>query len=62
MFKLYYLIDQTAANGIDDAKTLQGSYDDQADAQAQAVSDGVSHYSIEQLNEDGYSTTIVFIV
>lgn len=59
MFKLYYLVDQSG--DINGDKSLVGSYSNLSDAQAQAVTDSVSHYSVEQEQEDGAIFSIVYI-
>lgn len=63
MFKLYYLVDQTASGetGIYDAKILKGSYSSLDLAQAQATMDSIIHYSIEEEQGDGVSFCIVYI-
>lgn len=59
MFRLYYLVDQ---NGdINGDKTLAGSYSSLAAAQAQASSDAVAHYSVEENLSGGADYQIVFI-
>ena len=58
-FNLYYLVDQSG--DINGAKTLTGSFMDLPSAQAQAASDGVSHYSIEENIGNGAIYSIVFI-
>jgi hypothetical protein len=64
MYNLYYLVDQTASGlaGINDTKTLQGSYSTLTLAEAQAATDEVEHYSIEQDLGGGATAAIVFIV
>jgi hypothetical protein len=57
-FILYYLADQS--DDINGAKTLTGSFMDLPSAQAQAVSDGVAHYSVEE-TLDNVIYSIVFI-
>jgi hypothetical protein len=57
-FKLYYLIDQDG--DINGDKTLQGSYSDLSSAQAQAASDSMDHYSVEQ-TVDNVVYSIVYI-
>ena len=57
-YRLFYLADQTDL--IDGAKYLVGEYLDLASAQNKANADGISHFSVELVNEQG--TTIIFIV
>lgn len=58
-FKLYYLVDQ--AGPIDGEKVFMGNYADLASAKAQAATDAVAHYSVEQSQDDGATFSIVFI-
>lgn len=57
-FKLYYLADQT--DDINGAKTLTGSFMDLASCQAQAESDGIAHYSVEE-TLDNVIYSVVYI-
>lgn len=59
MVNLYYLVDQSG--DINGDKTLEGSLSDLSSAQAQAVSDSVVHYSVEQTIDGGATYSIVFI-
>ena len=64
MFRLYYLVDQTASGsaGIYDQKTLEDVFSSLSLAQAQATTDGVAHYSVETyIDADGIDSEIVFI-
>lgn len=60
MFKLYYLANQLG--DIHGEKYLNGSFESLALAQSQALSDGVAHYSIEQLDDNGAGILIAYIV
>ena len=57
-YMLYYLADQN--DDIHGAKTFTGRFADKDSAMAQAIADGIAHYSIEQQTETGYS--IVYVV
>ena len=58
MFNLYYLVDQSGDIAGD--KTFAGDFDSIALAQQQALTDGVSHFSVEFDNGSGFA--IVYII
>lgn len=60
MFKLYYLVNQAGA--LDGDKALKGVFGSLALAQAQASTDGISHYSVEQIQDLEENECIVFRV
>lgn len=60
MFKLYYLVDQLG--DIHGDKYLNGTFASLALAQAHAASDGMAHYSVEQLDDNGAGILIAYIV
>jgi hypothetical protein len=66
-YRLWYLDDQTASgpDGIYDSKSpcpTQFLWDTLANAQAQAVTDGIAHYSVELDRGDGITFDIVYVI
>jgi hypothetical protein len=60
-YNLYYLLDQTGDIHGDKVLYADSPYPDLASAKAQAAADGIAHYSVELLSDNGIDMTVVFI-